>query len=104
MPPDASEEETLKFQKHYRRIYNDELENDKEIFTRDTFLEYDVMRGQAPPKKGLFSMFSKPPPTTAKLGMDLKKVGWFKGLISVYDEKELFSYNSNRLRLYNQLS
>ena len=49
-------------------------------------------------------MFSKPPPTTAKLGMDLKKVGWFKGLISVYDEKELFSYNSNRLRLYNQLS
>ena len=49
-------------------------------------------------------MFSKPPPTTASIGMELKKVGWFKGLITIYNPPDLFAYNSNRLRLYNQLS
>lgn len=45
IPEGSPEEAFLPFQKHYRRRYNDELENDKEIFTRDTFKEYDVLRG-----------------------------------------------------------
>ena len=104
IPQDASEEETAKFQKHYRRIYNDELENDKEIFTRDTFVEFDVLRGAAPAKKGLFSMFSKAPPAATKVGMELKKVGWFKGLINIYNPPDFFQYNSVKQRQYNQLS
>lgn len=31
--------------KHYRRYYNDELENIKEIFKKPAFLNIDVIRG-----------------------------------------------------------
>ena len=31
--------------KHYRRFYDDELENDPEIFDKPTFHTFDIMRG-----------------------------------------------------------
>ena len=33
--------------KHYRSFYNDELENDKELFKRMPFFAYDIWRGQS---------------------------------------------------------
>jgi hypothetical protein len=93
----ADPEALLKFEKHYRRIYKDELENDKEIFVRDAFMKYDVFRGAPKPKKGLFaSMFSAGPPQSKQIGMDLKPVGYFKGRMDIYDKKEMFQYNSQR--------
>ena len=31
--------------KHYRRFYNDELENNKDIFKKDPFLSVNIVRG-----------------------------------------------------------
>jgi hypothetical protein len=30
--------------RHYRKMYNDELENNKEIFSRSPFHKFDIMR------------------------------------------------------------
>lgn len=47
-------------QKHYRRFYDDELENIKEIFPKSTFHSADIIRGQSRGlSKGWFSFFVK---------------------------------------------
>ena len=42
--------------RHYRKMYHDELENNKEIFNKSVFYNSDVMRGQSRGlKPGFFS-------------------------------------------------
>lgn len=46
--------------KHYRRFFEDELENVKEIFPKKAFHSCDIIRGQSRGlSKGFFSIFSK---------------------------------------------
>ena len=74
--------------KHYRKIYQDELENNKEIFNHSVFYNTDVTRGQSRGiESGLFSgMFG-----VASEESTVKNMGKFKGHINIYnieDEKQ----------------
>ena len=74
--------------KHYRKFYMDELENNKEIFSRKPFHEYSISRGQSRGlSKGLFSMFSGATQDPSGNLSTVKKVGKFKGYVRVYNEE-----------------
>ena len=76
---------------HYRRFYKDELENDKEIFPYKVFDNYDVMRGQTRGLKRqskLMSYFRMQKTDASGAASDLRAVGYFKGLVEVFNEKE----------------
>lgn len=48
-----------KTNKHYRRYYNDELENDKELFPKEPFNKFNLIRGQSRGlQKSWFSFFT----------------------------------------------
>ena len=75
--------------KHYRKFYMDELENNKEIFDRKPFHEFDISRGQSRGlSKGLFGMFSGGSANKTTV----KKVGKFKGYVRVYNEEDDEAY------------
>lgn len=64
--------------KHYRQFHADELENKKDIFpTPSPFHSFDIMRGASNKHSGggLFSTKKKDPK------VQLKKVGYFKGIV-----------------------
>jgi hypothetical protein len=68
--------------KHYRRFYNSELENVKEVMPIPTpFATYDLKRGQSRgASKSLFS-FAKTDESGA--ASDEQVVGRFKGVVTV---------------------
>ena len=71
-------------QKHYRRFYEDELENIKEIIPRSPFMTYKIMRGQA---RGLSkSWFSKDIVDESGQISDVREVGQFKGIVTVINK------------------
>ena len=79
-PPLNPEED----KKHYRRFYDDELENCKEIFSESPFDICDIIRGQSRGvSSGFFSMFSSAKTDESGEVSTLKKVGKFKGRISI---------------------
>ena len=47
---------------HYRKFFEDELENDDELFPEMPFVNYSIIRGQARGASGggILGMFSKP--------------------------------------------
>lgn len=68
--------------KHYRKFYNDELENDKELFSDPVFTRVEVMRGQSRGlKKSWFSIFAAQQMDESGESTDKKRVGFFKGRI-----------------------
>ena len=87
--------------RHYRRYQSDELENNKEIFTRKPFHRFDITRAEAKKSGGLFGMFKKKKEGPA---FKAKPVGYFKGKISVYCPIEQEKYNNKRTKLFNTLS
>lgn len=76
--------------KHYRKIYNDELENNKEIFKRSVFTNASIYRGQERgASQGFFaSLFSAPILDDSGQVSSLKEVGQFKGFVCVHNDKE----------------
>ena len=88
-------------QRHYRGYQTDELENNKEIFTRKAFHRFDVTRAEAKKSGGLFGMFKKKDNGPA---FKAKPVGYFKGAVTVYCPIEQEKYNIKRTKLYNTLS
>ena len=79
-----------KTNKHYRRYYNDELENNKAIFDKMPFETYDIMSGQTRgnQKGGLLSLFVKQTKTEDGQVSTLKKVGLFTGMIDIYNKED----------------
>jgi len=62
--------------KHYRKYYVDELENNRQIFFRKTFSNIDVKRGQSRGlRKGLLDMLFSPDVDNAGFKTDSKVVG-----------------------------
>ena len=83
--------------KHYRRFYDDELENDKDIFKKPTFHTFDIQRGQSRGnKKGFFSMFSAPETDDSGQISTIKTVGKFKGRINIFNETDYENYKMTK--------
>jgi len=73
--------------KHYRKYYDDELENDKELFPKMPFHRFDIKRGQSRGLKKSWLSFLAPPKLDESGQVTNEKVvGYFKGRISVYNE------------------
>lgn len=85
---DKSSEDGIK---HYRRYYQDELENNKEIFPQMPFHCCDVMRGQSRGNKKSFfgSLFGKREETDDSGQVStIKEVGQFKGRVSIANKAD----------------
>lgn len=83
IPLGWDEDSTTK-RKHYRQFYNDELENDREVFPQPSpFNSYTLKRGQArgDDDDGLFSFSHKPSTNAEAAPSNEQLVGQFKGLI-----------------------
>lgn len=109
----VSEQNPTNAQRHYRKFYTDELENNKQIFHKRTFHNIDIINGVAKKKAkgGLFDlgMFGIGDGDSGQ--MDQKKVGMFKAHIRVYndDEAEIESLKrvqslQNILQLINDIN
>ena len=72
-------------QKHYRKFYDDELEN-TDVF-ESPFNSYDIMRGQS--RGASKSWFSRTPKDDAGQASTLQKVGEFKGVIRVLQKNTI---------------
>lgn len=76
--------------KHYRKFYDDELENNTEIFNRQPFHKFTLTRGQSRGlSKGIFgSLFGGGAQDESGFESSLKEVGYFKGRIEAYNEED----------------
>ena len=73
-------------QKHYRRFYEDELENIKELMPRSPFETYEIVKGQS---RGLSkSWFFEDIIDDAGQVTSIKNVGYFKGIINVINKEK----------------
>lgn len=92
--------------KHYRKFYMDELENNKEIFKKSVFYTSSVMRGQTRGiSKGFFSSLFSHITGEDESGQpsSLKEVGSFKGYINVYNKEDQIQYKKDRTAAISQL-
>ena len=81
---------------HYRKFYEDELENDTSLFPdpNEPFRNIDIKRGQSRGlKKSWFSFFSSDKTDESGEVTNEKVVGKFKGRIRVYNKEEQAQYN-----------
>lgn len=86
--------------KHYRRFFDDELENVAEIFPKRPFLTVDVLRGQTRGlSKGWFSFFLKQKTDESGQASSQKVVGQFKGRISVENARDKEAYTRRKQAL-----
>ena len=85
--------------KHYRKYYPDELEYNKEIFPREIFHKFNIIRGQKKaPKGGLFGgLFGG----GAASGSTEKTVGFFKGIVECYSEEDKIQYDKKRGKYFD---
>jgi len=76
---------------HYRKFYEDELENDKVLFPDpdDPFIKIPIKRGQSRGlTKSWFSFFSEDKVDESGEISNEKTVGFFKGRVKVTNAKE----------------
>ena len=71
--------------KHYRSFYNDELENNKDIFPKPSpFDSFEIKRGQSRGlNKGLFTFSHKHKKDQSGEASNEKSAGFFKAIIHV---------------------
>ena len=81
---------TLKTKEHYRKFYEDELENNEELLGDNPFITYDLKRGSQRGNSSSFfgSLFSSDRQDEDGEVQTDKKVGFFKGRIDVYNIEE----------------
>ena len=73
---------------HYRKYYDDELENNKELFPKQPFINVDIKRGQSRGlKKSWFNFGAEKTDESGSVSNE-KVVGSFKGRIKVYNDEE----------------
>ena len=81
--------------KHYRTFYDDELENNKDIFKRMPFRNYDIMRGQSRGAKKS-SWFGSDNTDESGQVSTLTKAGYFKGVIEISNLEDKQKYEKER--------
>jgi hypothetical protein len=81
---------TLKTKEHYRKFYEDELENNKELLGDNPFITYPLKRGSQRGNSASFfgSLFSSDRQDEDGEVQTDKEVGFFKGRIDVYNIEE----------------
>jgi hypothetical protein len=81
---------TLKTKEHFRKYYEDELENNKELLGTTPFVTYDLKRGASRGNSSSFfgSLFSSDKVDEEGEVTTEKTVGHFKGRIDVYNIEE----------------
>jgi hypothetical protein len=75
--------------KHYRRFFEDELENNKEIFTRNPFLNIPISKVKLNNKSSgglLGSLFGINKAQDDLSSAETVQVGFFKGMVTVSDD------------------
>ena len=73
-------------QKHYRRFYEDELENIRDVMPKSPFHTYEITKGQS---RGLSnSWFFEDEVDDAGQVSNIRNVGYFKGIISVINKEK----------------
>lgn len=83
--------------KHYRKFFNDELENNKDIFPKMPFHTVDICRGQSRGlSKGWFSFFTKTQTDESGEISNKKVVGQFKGRINIENKEEKEAFKATR--------
>ena len=81
---------------HYRRFFDDELENNEELFPHKPFLSVPIKRGQSRGlKKSWFSFGADKTDESGQVSNE-KQVGYFKGRIRVYNEAEEQAYKAEK--------
>ena len=89
-------------QRHYRKFYRDELENNKAIFSKLPFQNIKIIRGEERKPAGfanlggLLDLFSGADEDENQVGMTEKVVGMFKGHVKIYNPEEDEEYNTRR--------
>ena len=81
---------------HYRKYYDDELENCKELFPKQPFINVDIKRGQSRGlKKSWFNFGAEKTDESGSVSNE-KVVGSFKGRIKVYNDEEEKQYKKEK--------
>ena len=81
--------------KHYRQYYNDELENNREIFpTPSPFNSYSLTKGQS--RGASKGMFSNTKTDESGNASTIQEAGIFKGIIEVENPKDKADYMVNK--------
>jgi hypothetical protein len=81
--------------KHYRKYYEDELENNKDLFPSHVFERVDIVRGQSRglSQSWLSSLWSSQRVDESDEQTNNKVVGYFKGRIDCYNIEEEKQHN-----------
>ena len=88
---------------HYRRFYDDELENNKDLFPKAPFINVDIKRGQSRGlKKSWFSFGNDKTDESGQISNE-KVVGQFKGRIRVYNDAEEKEYKALKREKMQQI-
>lgn len=85
--------------RHYRKFYEDELENDETLFSEANkpFINVDVKRGQSRGlSKSWFSLFSSDKIDESGEVTNEKVVGQFKGRIRVFNREDEHNYKTQK--------
>lgn len=81
---------------HYRKYYDDELENIKELFPKEPFLNVPIKRGQSRGLKKSWFNFGGDKTDESGSVSNEKIVGSFKGRIRVYNDDEEKEYRAEK--------
>ena len=84
---------------HYRKFYEDELENDKDLFPDpdEPFIRVPIKRGQSRGlSKSWFSFFTPDKLDESGEVTNEKIVGYFKGRVRVSNEEERKEYETQK--------
>lgn len=92
--------------KHYRRMYNDELENVKDVLpVSSPFHQYDMKKGQTRGAKASFwATLTNTANTDSSGEVSTEKVtGRFKAVIEVESKEDREQYNEKKINLFKTL-
>lgn len=92
-----------KTNKHYRVFFEDELENDKEIFPKGIFYNAPIMRGQSRGVEKSWFSFGGGQQDESGQESTLREVGKFKGVIDIFNKDEHEEYVEEKEELLNEI-
>ena len=90
--------------KHYRKFYIDELENNKQIFFRHPFITSEIKRGQSRGlQKGLLDLLLGFNTDESGFKSNEQIVGNFKGHVHVYNQKSDEEYETSKAKVMKKI-
>ena len=92
-----------KTNKHYRRFFEDELENDPEIFPKPIFYTADIQRGQSRGVESSWFSFGGGQQDESGQESTIRSVGKFKGTIDIFNRERKQKYEDEKEELIEEL-